>query len=75
MRLDKFLKKNGIIKRRALAQEMIEKGLVLLNDKEAKPSSKVQIGDKIMVFFPQRSLCFEVVALEGDCIVRLKEEG
>jgi len=72
MRLDKFLKKSGIIKRRTLAQEMIERGLVLLNDKEAKPSSSVKIGDKIKVFFPFKVLIFEVKALEKGDLVKIE---
>jgi len=65
MRLDKFLKESGIIKRRTLAQEMIEKGLVLLNGHEAKSSSRVRIGDRIRIYFPRKVLLFEVKALEG----------
>ncbi len=65
MRLDKFLKESGIIKRRTLAQEMIEKGLVLLNEREAKPSSKVKVGDEIKVYFPRKILLFRIKALEG----------
>ncbi|MBC7332602.1 MAG: RNA-binding S4 domain-containing protein [Synergistetes bacterium] len=77
MRLDKFLKKSGIIKRRTLAQEMIEKGLVFLNNKEAKPSSMVKEGDQICVVFPYKVKLFKVSRLKNDDeieILEVKEE-
>ena len=45
MRLDKYLKVSRIIKRRTVAKEQIDKGIVLLNSKIAKASSEVKIGD------------------------------
>ena len=45
MRLDKFLKVSRIIKRRAVAKEVGDKGLILVNSKQAKPSSNVNEGD------------------------------
>jgi len=49
MRLDLLLKQSGIIKRRVIAKQFCERGLVLLNGKEAKPSAEVKDGDTIEV--------------------------
>ncbi len=45
MRLDLFLKKTSIIKRRTIAKEIVMRGLVSINGKVAKPSSEVKDGD------------------------------
>ena len=45
MRLDKFLKNSRLIKRRTIAKEACEKGLVKINDKVAKPADDVNIDD------------------------------
>lgn len=47
MRLDAFLKKTAIIKRRVVAKDIIERGNAYINNKLAKPSSEVKNGDKI----------------------------
>lgn len=76
MRLDKFLKESGIIRRRTLAQEMIEKGLVLLNERKAKPSSLVREGDRLRLFFPWKVKIFEIKSLKGERgieVLELKE--
>ncbi len=49
MRLDKYLKVSRLIKRREAAKELIDSGHVYLNNKEAKPSSEVKIGDIITI--------------------------
>ena len=45
MRLDKFLKVSRIIKRRTVANEACDAGRVLINDKPAKASANVRVGD------------------------------
>ena len=47
MRLDLFLKKTMLIKRRVIAKEIVERGNAKINDKVAKPSSEVKDGDLI----------------------------
>lgn len=47
MRIDKFLKNSRLIKRRTVAKEACEKGLVKINDKIAKPGDEVNVGDII----------------------------
>ena len=47
MRLDKFLKYSGIVKRRTVAKRICDGGRCAINDKKAKPSSEVRVGDII----------------------------
>ncbi|WP_281950946.1 RNA-binding S4 domain-containing protein [Nitrosophilus kaiyonis] len=49
MRIDKFLNAVNIVKRRAIAQDMIANRVVFINDKVAKASKDVKIGDKITI--------------------------
>ena len=47
MRLDKYLKVSRIIKRRTVANEACDSGRVMLNDKVARASAEVKVGDVI----------------------------
>ena len=60
MRLDLFLKDSRIIKRRTIAKEFCERGLVKVNDKIAKPSFDVKSGDVIKIKFGDKE--FSIVA-------------
>lgn len=60
MRLDKFLKNSRLIKRRTLAKEACEKGLVEINDKLAKPSYSVNIDDIISLQLGERKIRVKV---------------
>ena len=51
MRLDKFLKVSRIIKRRTVANEACDAGRVLINDKPAKASTNVRVGDILTIQF------------------------
>ncbi|NMW85167.1 RNA-binding S4 domain-containing protein [Peptoniphilus sp. AGMB00490] len=56
MRLDKFLKNSRLIKRRTIAKEACEKGLVKINDKVAKPSEDVNIDDVLTLKLGEREI-------------------
>ncbi len=60
MRLDKFLKVARIIKRRTLAKEVADKGRIQINDKVAKSSSNISIGDQITIQFGNKILKIKV---------------
>lgn len=60
MRIDLFLKEARIIKRRSIAKEYCLRGLVLINDKLAKPSSEVNDLDVINVTFGEKN--YDVIA-------------
>jgi ribosomal 50S subunit-recycling heat shock protein len=54
MRLDKFLKVSRLIKRRTLAKEVAVQGRITINDKIAKASSTVKVGDELAIRFGQK---------------------
>lgn len=60
MRLDKFLKVSRIIKRRTVAKEACDKGIVTINGKVAKSSSEVNIGDILQIKFGEKLIKFEI---------------
>ena len=60
MRLDKFLKNSRLIKRRTVAKEACEKGLVEINYKIAKPSDSVNIDDIISLQLGERKIRVKV---------------
>lgn len=61
MRLDKYLKVSRIIKRRTIANEACDAGRVFINDKQAKASADVKVGDIIMIQFGNKSVKVEVL--------------
>ena len=63
MRLDKYLKVARLIKRRTVANEACDNGLVTVNDKPARASYDVKVGDRISLRFGQRTLTVEVLAV------------
>ena len=60
MRLDKYLKVSRLIKRRTVANEACDAGRVLVNDKPARASLAVKVGDTIEIQFGTRSVKVEV---------------
>ena len=63
MRIDKYLKLSRIIKRRTVANEACSGGRVMINDKTAKPSSEVRVGDVISIRFGEHVGHYKVVKL------------
>lgn len=63
MRLDKFLKVSRIIKRRTLSKEISDSSRVKVNDKIAKPSTKLKVGDIIEIEFGRSILTVKVKEL------------
>ena len=60
MRLDKFLKVSRIIKRRTVAKDACDKGLVTINGKVAKSSTEVKIGDILEITFGEKKMKFKI---------------
>ncbi|MBF0780291.1 MULTISPECIES: RNA-binding S4 domain-containing protein [unclassified Granulicatella] len=56
MRLDKFLKVSRIIKRRTVAKEVADKERIFINQKVAKSSSLVKVGDELTIEFGTKTL-------------------
>jgi len=63
MRIDKFLQVSRIIKRRAIAKEIVEKNRVLVNGKVAKPATSVSIGDILTIKFGDVTLEIKVLSI------------
>ncbi len=60
MRLDKYLKVSRLIKRRTVANEACDAGRVSVNDKVARASYDVKVGDIIEISFGTRNVRLEV---------------
>lgn len=60
MRLDKFLKVSRIIKRRTVAKDASDSGIVLVNGKEAKASTRLKLGDIIELSMGNRLIKVQV---------------
>ena len=63
MRIDKFINAVNIVKRRSIAADMIEHGVVYLNGVQAKASKDVKIGDKIEIRYLESVKKYEVLAV------------
>ena len=80
MRLDKYLKVSRLIKRRTVANEACDNGLVTVNGKPARASYEVQVGDRISMQFGVRSVTVEVLSVQetvrqSDAAALYKEIG
>ena len=64
MRLDKYLEVSRLIKRRTVANEACDAGRVLVNDKPAKASVNVKVGDIIEIQFGTSSVRVEVLDVQ-----------
>lgn len=64
MRLDKFLKVSRLIKRRTVANEACDAGRVTVNNRPAKASTQVKVGDVIEIVFGNKNVKAEVVDLQ-----------
>ncbi len=62
MRLDKFLKNTGIVKRRTLAKRLSDEGNIQVDGRTAKPSTSVSPGDRIRVQIGMQIAEYEVLA-------------
>lgn len=64
MRLDKYLKISRLIKRRTIANEACDAGRVFVNDKPAKASVNVKVGDIIAIQFGNKEVKVEVLDVQ-----------
>jgi len=61
MRLDKFLKLTGIIKRRTISQELINLGGVSKGGRILKPSYEVKVGDILTIHMRNETVTIKVI--------------
>ncbi len=64
MRLDKYLKVSRLIKRRTVANEACDAGRVLVNEKPARASYDVKVGDVIELTLGTRAMRVRVVTVQ-----------
>jgi len=64
MRLDKYLKVSRLIKRRTVANEACDAGKVTVNDKPARASYEVKIGDIIEINMGKTPLKVKVLEIK-----------
>ena len=64
MRVDKYLKVSRLIKRRTVANEACDGGRVMINDKPAKASSIVKVGDVITISFGNKEVKVRVLDVQ-----------
>ncbi len=60
MRIDKYLKLTRLIKRRTVAKELSSRELFKINNKIAKPSSEVKVGDILTLILGHHILTIKV---------------
>ncbi|NLP47602.1 MAG: RNA-binding S4 domain-containing protein [Clostridiales bacterium] len=63
MRLDKFLKVSRLIKRRTVANEVCDAGQVSVNEKIARASHKVKLGDIVEIHEGPFSVKVKIIGL------------
>ena len=73
MRLDKYLKVSRLIKRRTVANEACDNGLVEVNGRQVRASYEVKVGDRIALRFGARTVTVEVLSVQET--VRQAEAG
>ena len=63
MRLDKFLKVSRVVKRRTVANEIADSNRVKINERVAKPSTEVKVGDIVEIRFGDKITKFEILRI------------
>ena len=64
MRIDKYLKVARILKRREIAKQLALTERLYINDKLAKASSELKIGDEIRIVFGHREIVVRVLDIK-----------
>ncbi|MGC4438799.1 RNA-binding S4 domain-containing protein [Streptococcus suis] len=64
MRLDKYLKVSGIIKRRTVAKEVADKGRIKVNGILAKSSTDLKVNDQVEIQFGNKLLTVKVLEMK-----------
>ena len=64
MRLDKYLKVSRLIKRRTVANEACDAGKITVNNKVARASYDVKLGDVIEITLGSRSVKVRVLEVK-----------
>jgi len=65
LRLDLFLKRSRLVKRRSLASTLCDNGYVTLNGRPALPGKGVHKGDRIEIRYAKKAVLVEVLEIPG----------
>ena len=65
LRLDLFLKRSGLVKRRSLAATLCENGYVTCNGRPAGPGKAIKGGDRVEVRYARKKVLLEVTQIPG----------
>ncbi|TET93631.1 MAG: RNA-binding S4 domain-containing protein [Candidatus Zixiibacteriota bacterium] len=73
MRIDDFLSTVGVIKRRTVAKELAQKGMIAVNGRTIKPACQVRVND-IIAIKGNRAVTVEVLALPTGSVPKDQRE-
>ena len=74
MRLDKYLKVSRLIKRRTVANEACDAGKITVNDKVARASYDVKVGDVIEITLGSKSVKVKVTEIDSQNRINLSRK-
>jgi ribosome-associated heat shock protein Hsp15 len=74
MRIDDFLSTVGIVKRRTIAKELAQKGMIAVNGRTIKPAYQVNVND-IIAIKGNRSVTIEVLSLPTRSVPKAQREA
>lgn len=63
MRIDKFLNAVNLVKRRAIAQDMLANGVIKISGVSVKASREVKVGTIIEIAFLEKSKFYQVLKI------------
>ncbi len=75
MRLDKFLKNSGIVKRRALAKRLSDEGNIEIDGRRAKASTSVSPGARLRIQIGMQRVEYEVLAVAERPVPRSERDN
>ncbi len=70
-----FLKNSRLIKRRSVAKELCDRGLVSINGLAVKAARKIKAGDVLALSLSRRKLTFEVIEIPSGNVTKEKAAG
>jgi len=65
LRLDLYLKRSGLVKRRTLAATLCENEYVTLNGRPAGAGKAVKVGDRLEIRYARKKVLVEVTEIPG----------
>jgi len=65
LRLDLYLKRSGLVKRRSLAATLCDNDYVHLNGRPAAPGKTVKAGDRLQIRYARKIVLVEITEIPG----------